>query len=71
MVTVLGWPYNHSKDKETQMIWPSIPSNLLALALKILGDATKTHGSPVISWSKHAQHLPDKPKCMMPIICCS
>lgn len=65
MVTVFGWPYTNSSSKRTRILWSFFPPNLLAQALKILGDATSNHEAPGMSWRKRAECTDQEPDCVL------
>eukprot|EP00897_Mesotaenium_endlicherianum_P000650 jgi/Mesen1/10586/ME000085S09913 len=50
LVVVFGFPYDGDKQKGFQVLWSLFPPNLLAIALKYLGDATLTSKDPGVSW---------------------
>ncbi|XP_042499405.1 ABC transporter A family member 2-like [Macadamia integrifolia] len=67
LVTQFGFPYSDTYSKKYRIIWSFFPPNLLAKALSLLSDATKTPEDHGISWSARAKCPPSSPNCLMTI----
>ncbi|KAK1298423.1 ABC transporter A family member 2 [Acorus calamus] len=67
LVTTFGFPYDSSFSKKYRIIWSFFPPNLLAQALKLLGDATATSEDPGISWRGRKECPPADSECVITI----
>ncbi|KAJ8620984.1 hypothetical protein MRB53_029513 [Persea americana] len=67
LVTTFGFPYSHDYSKAYQVIWSLFPPNLLAQALKLLGDATATSQDEGISWRRRAECPSTDSSCILTV----
>lgn len=70
MVTGFGWPYDDGNKIGYRVVWSLFPPDLLAHALKLLGDATATPEDEGMSWSERGKCAPyQSSDCWMTIVC--
>ncbi|KAI3970659.1 hypothetical protein MKX01_024306 [Papaver californicum] len=67
LVTTFGFPYTDSTSMIYRIVWSFFSPNLLAKALKTLGDATATSDDSGISWSGRAQCPVTETDCVITI----
>ncbi|XP_077245815.1 ABC transporter A family member 2-like [Tasmannia lanceolata] len=67
LVTTFGFPYGVDYSSTYRTIWSLFPPNLLAEALKLLGDATATPEDPGISWSRRKKCPANQIDCVITI----
>ncbi|XP_057526863.1 ABC transporter A family member 2-like [Amaranthus tricolor] len=65
IVTVFGFPYSDRFPQSYRVIWSFYPPNLLAKALQMLTDATRTPQDPGMSWSGRTKCPPNDDECIL------
>ncbi|KMT02071.1 hypothetical protein BVRB_9g208000 [Beta vulgaris subsp. vulgaris] len=65
IVTAFGFPYSDSFSQTYRVIWSFYPPNLLAKALNMLTDATRTSQDPGVSWSGRTRCAPNDDDCIL------
>lgn len=68
IVTAFGFPYSDSFSQTYRVIWSFYPPNLLAKALNMLTDATRTSQDPGISWSGRTRCAPNDDDCILTMV---
>ncbi|KAJ6418384.1 hypothetical protein OIU84_001705 [Salix udensis] len=67
IITIAGFPYKESISSFLRFIWSFFPPNLLAIAVKILSDASNTPEDLGISWKGRSKCPPDADDCAITI----
>uniref|UniRef100_A0A6N2NHT2 ABC transporter domain-containing protein n=1 Tax=Salix viminalis TaxID=40686 RepID=A0A6N2NHT2_SALVM len=67
IITIAGFPYKESISGFLRFIWSFFPPNLLAIAVKILSDASNTPEDLGISWKGRSKCPPDADDCAITI----
>ncbi|KAB5531931.1 hypothetical protein DKX38_018601 [Salix brachista] len=67
IITIAGFPYKESISSFLRFIWSFFPPNLLAIAVKILSDASNTPEDLGISWKGRSKCPPDSDDCAITI----
>ncbi|KAH7443557.1 hypothetical protein KP509_02G040100 [Ceratopteris richardii] len=65
LVIAFGFPYSNQFSKGLQNLMSLFPSNLLAIGLQYLGDATATKQSDGISWAGRGRCSTATPDCVI------
>uniref|UniRef100_A0A6M2F1H9 ABC transporter domain-containing protein n=1 Tax=Populus davidiana TaxID=266767 RepID=A0A6M2F1H9_9ROSI len=67
IITIAGFPYKESISGFLRFIWSFFPPNLLAIAVKLLSDASNTPEDLGISWKGRSKCPPDADDCAITI----